>query len=175
MPEMVLFQMFPQMLQNLENMGFFLYIFPFLLSLAITYGVLSAFAKDRLEKSARSLISIVFSFFVMLYSSWNPGIVTFFASLSGAGLIIASGLLFLLVILGMVGFDVKNLFMEEKKIKWPAVLILVFLFILIFFGAGAGNFIPLPSWSGSSELWTAIFFIVIVGLAMWWMGAKEEK
>ncbi len=174
---MVLFQMgsgFQQLLNNLQNMGFFLYLFPFLLSLAIFYGIFSTFLKDRMEKSAISLISIVLAFFVMLWASWNPGIVALFASLSGTGLLVASGVLFLLLIMGMAGFDIKTLF--EGKSKWPTVLILVFIFVLIFFGAGAGSFIPLPSWSSSSELWTAIFFIIIVGLAMWWMsGNSAEK
>ena len=177
MPEMVLAQVgsaFPQMIQNLQNMGFFLYLFPFLLSLAIFYGLFSTAFKDKMEKSAISLLSIVLAFFVMLFSSWNPAIVSFFASLSGVGLIVASGFLFLILIFAMVGFNVTSLFMDGDKPRWPAILILIFIFALIFFGAGAGSLIPLPSWSGSSELWTAIFFIVIVALAMWWMSGREK-
>ena len=173
MPEMVLFQ-FSDMLQNLQNMGIFLYLFPFLLALAIFYGLFSTALKDKMERSAISLLSIVLAFFVMLFSSWNPTIVTFFAQLSGVGLIVGSGLLFLILIFAMVGFKITDLFMKDGKPRWPAVLIMVFIFALIFFGAGAGSFIPLPSWSGSSELWTAIFFIVIIALAMWWMGGKSE-
>jgi hypothetical protein len=180
MPEMVLAQVgnvFPQMLQNLENMGFFLYLFPFLLSLAIFYGVMSAALQKQLEKSARALISIILAFFVMLYSSFNPTLVSFFASLSGVGLILASGLLFGAIIFGLAGFDLKRLFMDkdEKKLNWASILIIVFVLVLVFFGAGAGSLIPLPSWSGSSEMWTAIFFIAIVALALWWMTKGEEK
>ena len=174
----VLFQVgsaFPQMLQNLQNMGFFLYLFPFLLSLAIFYGLFATALKGKMEKSAISLLSIVLAFFVMLFSSWNPSIVTFFASMSGVGLIVASGFLFLILIFAMVGFDVKDLFLKDGKPRWPALLILIFIFAIIFFGAGAGNFIPLPAWSGSSELWTAIFFIVIIAMAMWWMGSKSDE
>jgi hypothetical protein len=180
MPEMVLFQVgnaFPQMLQNLQNMGIFLYLFPFLLSLAIFYGVFSTVFKDKMQKSAISLISIVLAFFVMLFSSWNPAIVTFFASISGTGLLIASGILFLFLILGMAGFDVKRLLSDDKdKPRWAAILIVVFIVALIFFGAGAGNLIPLPTWAtGSSELWTAIFFIIIIAMAMWWMGNSGDS
>jgi len=181
MPGMVLAQMgstFGNMLQNLQNMGIFLYLFPFLLSLAIFYGVFSMVFKDKMEKSAISLISIVLSFFVMLFASWNPSIVIFFASLSGTGLLIASGILFLFLILGMAGFDVSTLLKGDKGPRWGAILIVVFIVALVFFGAGAGNLIPLPAWSSSSELWTAIFFIVIIAMAMWWMsssgGGKSE-
>lgn len=173
MPEMVLAQLFGDMLQNLQNMGIFLYLFPFLLSLAIFYGVFSMVFKDKMERSAISLISIVLSFFVMLFASWNPSIVTFFASLSGTGLLIASGVLFLFLILGMAGFDIPSLLQSKSGPRWGAILIVVFIIALVFFGAGAGNIIPLPGWSSSSELWTAIFFIVIIALAMWWMSSSS--
>ena len=180
MSDVVLFQVgnvFPEMLQNLQNMGFFLYLFPFLLSLAIFYGVMSVPPlSEKLEKSARTLIALVFSFFVMLYSSWNPGLVQFFASMSGTGLLIASGILFFAIIFGLAGFDIKLFFTDKegKNVKWASVLILAFILILVLIGAGAGSLIPLPAWSGSSELWTAIFFIAIIALALWWMGGKSE-
>jgi hypothetical protein len=179
MPGTVLFQLggagLGQMVQNLQSMGVFLYILPFLLALAIFYGAISIAFKDKMQKSAMGLISIVLAFFVMLYSAWNPTIVMFLASLSGSGLLIASGVLFVIIVFSLIGFDFKTIFLgkEGKGVNWISVLAVVFVFILIFFGAGAGNLLPLPSWSGSSELWTAIFFIAVIGMAMWWMTRKE--
>jgi len=160
---------FPQILQNMQNMGFFLYLFPFLLSLAIFFGILSIAAKDRMPKSAISLISLILSLFVMLYASWNVGIVAFFANLSGAGLIVGSVILFLIIMFGMFGFDVNKLF--DGPAKWAAILIIILIVILIALGAGAGQFGLIPNWASSSEFLTIIFFVVIIALAMWFMSS----
>jgi len=178
MPEMVLFQVgggLAQMIQNLQSMGIFLYILPFLLALAIFYGVISMVFKEKIQKSAMALISIVLAFFVMLYSNMNPAIVGFLASLSGSGLLLASGFLVAAIVMGLAGFDLKSLFVGEKGPRWASILIMVFVLVLVFLGAGAGSLIPIPSLVGSSELQAAIFFIVVIALAMWWMTRPEQK
>lgn len=170
----VVFQgVFPSIIQNMQNMGFFLYLFPFLLALAIFYGILHWAMSDRIPKSGIALISIILSFFVMLYSSWNTGIVAFFANLGGAGLIVGSGILFAAILLGLMGFKISDLFDESKsgkKIKWVFILGILLIAILIFFGAGGSAFGLIPSWSNQGEFWTVVFFIAIVGLAVWWLG-----
>jgi hypothetical protein len=170
----VLFQMpFDQILRNLQNMGFFLYLFPFLLALAIVYGVMQTTMGDRLPKSARGLISIIIAFFVMLYSSWNQAIVGFFAMMGGSVLIIASVVIFAAIIFGLMGFKLDKLF-EGKNSKWVMILGVGLIILLVAFGSGAGSLIPLPSWSTSGEFLTAVFFIVIIALVMWWMGGEGE-
>ncbi|UCD07217.1 MAG: hypothetical protein JSW41_05330, partial [Candidatus Aenigmatarchaeota archaeon] len=115
----VLFQggLLQQMLQNMQYMGFFLYLFPFLLALAIFYGVLSWSLGERLPKSARGLVSIIIAFFVMLYSSWNVWIVTFFAEYFGAGLVLACGILVVAILLGLAGYKIEDLFKGTYS-KW---------------------------------------------------------
>ncbi|MCK4497101.1 MAG: hypothetical protein KAU24_02840 [Candidatus Aenigmarchaeota archaeon] len=172
----VLFQtggILQQMLQNMQYMGFFLYLFPFLLALAIFYGVLSWSLGERLPKSARGLVSIIMAFFVMLYSSWNIWLVTFFAEYFGAGLVIACGILVVAILLGLAGYKIEDLFKGAYS-KWVFILGIIIIAILIFFGAGAGWLIPIPYWSTSSELWTVALFIIILALAMWWLGSEGK-
>ncbi len=174
--DVVLFQaggMLQQMLQNMEYMGFFLYLFPFLLALAIFYGVLTFALGERLPKSARGLVSIIIAFFVMLYSSWNVWIVTFFAEYFGAGLVLACGILVIAILLGLAGYKIEDLFKE--RLKWVFILGIIILAILVFVGAGAGWLIPIPYWSTSSEIWTVVIFIIILALAMWWLGGEGTK
>ncbi len=169
---------FPNITQNLQNMGFFLYLFPFLLALAIFYGVLyfvfySDDPKERkLPKSAIALISIILAFFVMLYSSWNTMIVGFFANLSGAGLIIGSGILFIAILLGLMGFKIEKLTSGEGKARWVFIIGVLVIGILIFFGAGGDAFGLIPEWSDNGEFLTALFVIAIIGLAVWWLGSE---
>jgi len=160
----------PQLLANAQTMGLFLYLFPFLLSLAIFFGIISYAMGDKMPKSAISLISIILAFFVMLYSSWNPGIVDFFANLSGAGLIVGSGILFLIILFGLLGFKTEGLFGGEKS-KWVFIFAIIIIAIMIFIGAGGSSFGIIPNWAGNAEFMTVVFFIVIIALAMWFMSS----
>ena len=176
--DMVLFQFgaFQQIIQNMQNMGFFLYLFPFLLALAFIYGIMFKTMGNTFPKPAIGLISIILSFFVMLFVSWNPGIVTFFASISGTGLLVLSGLLFIIILFGMVGYDYKKLFSDDKKYsKWIWILAIIFIGLVLFFGAGAGSFINMPSWSMTSEFWTALFFIAIIAAVVMWLGNENNS
>ncbi len=168
-----------QIPQNLQNMGFFLYLFPFLLALAIFYGVLYfAFysetpADRKLPKSAIALISIILAFFVMLYSSWNVMIVQFLANLSGVGLIVGSGILFIAILLGLMGFKIEGLTGKEAgRSKWIFLIGVIVIGILIFFGAGGDAFGLIPDWSNNGEFLTALFVIAVIGLAVWWLGSE---
>jgi hypothetical protein len=162
---------FQTLIYNMRNMGFFQFLFPFLLALAIVYGVLTWSLGDRLPRSARGIVSIIVAFFVMLYSSWNSAIVYFFANISGYWLVIGSGILFILILLGLVGVKTEDI-LKDSKAKWALILAIVFIGILIFFGAGADALINMPDWSGTSEFWTIIFFVVILVVVVWWMGSE---
>jgi hypothetical protein len=165
---------FPQILQNMQNMGMFLYLFPFLLALAIFYGILKWSLGERIPKSGTALISIILSFFVMLYTSWNTQIVAFFAQLSGAGLIVASGILFAAILFGLMGFKIETLMGDQnKKGKWIFILGILLIAFLIFMGAGGGSFGLIPAWSNSGEFLTVIFVIAIIGIAVWWLGEEN--
>lgn len=155
---------FQSMLQNMQSLGFFQFLFPFLLALAIFYGVMKWGVGDRLPNSAVGLISLILSFFVMLFASANPGIVQFFQTLSGTGLIVATGFLFLIILLGILGFKAESIFSDREYLKYLLPGIIVLIFIVLFFGAGAGFFVP--GLTVSSDWMTIIFFIVILAIVM---------
>ena len=164
---------FETLLANMQSMGFFQYLFPFLLALAIVYGLLHFAMGERLQKSAKGLISLIIAFFVMLYSSWNVAIVNFFANISGTFLIVASGILLFLVLLAMVGFKSPDVW-GTNKAKWIVVLLVVFIAAVIFFGAGGAYFLDLRGVVNSQFL-TIIFFIVILALVIFWLGNESES
>jgi len=62
---------------------------------------------------------------------------------------------------------------EGEYSKWVWIFAIILIAILIFFGAGAGNFITVPGWSMSSDLWTALFFIAIIAAAVFWLGKGD--
>lgn len=168
---------FQTIVSNMMQMGFFQYVFPFLLALAILWGLLEwVFGGDkrRMPKSATSLIALILSFFVMLFVSANPGIVTFLMNISGYWLIVGSGILFLLILLGMVGVRTEEHFLKSEWGKWALILVIIAIGIVIFFGAGGQMLVGTPSWTTNSELWTIVFFVVILAIVLLMMG-KEGK
>ena len=164
---------FQILIQNMTRLGFFQFLFPFLLALALVYGLMRWGLKDQIPKSAAGVISLIIAFFVMVYSSWNTMIVNFFANLSGMWLVVATGLLFIIILVALTGYKPQDL-LAGAKAKWIAVLVLVFIGIVIFFGAGAGWLLSVPGWTITSDFWTILFFIVILAIVIFWLGQGEE-
>ncbi|MBI4163763.1 MAG: hypothetical protein HY512_02785 [Candidatus Aenigmarchaeota archaeon] len=155
------------LLGNMQQLKFFDFLFPFLLALAIFYGVLmfalgphGADKKQILPKSAIALISLVASFFVMNYTGTvGTGISTFFSGLFGGGLIVASAILIIIVLFGLTGFRLH----EQVKGKWLGLMlgIIVLVGVTIFFGA-SGSIPGLQGLNLDSNFWTIVIFIVIL-------------
>ena len=162
---------FPVMILGLEKIGVFLYLFPFLLTLAVTYGVLSFAMEKQLEKSARALISIVMGFFVMLFSMWNPGIVVFFANAFGFTLIVGSGLLGIIILLGLIGIKFEDL-MKNEKAKWIFTGSLILIGIIIF-AVSAGSAIFGTTFLESTEVLTIAVLIAILGFSAWFISQTK--
>ena len=162
---------FPVMILGLEKIGVFLYLFPFLLTLALTYGVLSYAMEKQLEKSARALISIVMGFFVMLFSLWNPGIVTFFANAFGFTLIVGAGLLGIIILLGLIGIKFEDL-MKNEKAKWTFSGSLILIGIIIF-AVSAGSAIFGTDFLASSEILAIVLMLAILGFSAWFISQTK--
>jgi hypothetical protein len=168
---MALMNPFPPMILGLEKIGVFLYLFPFLLTLAITYGVLSYALEKQLEKTARALISIVMGFFVMLFSLWNPGIVVFFANAFGFTLIVGTGLLGIMILLGLIGIKFEDLTKNEKA-KWVFTAAIILIGVVIF-TVSAGAAIFGTDFLASSEIMAIVVLIAILGFSAWFMAYSK--
>ncbi len=166
------------LLGNLKAIGAFDFLFPFLLALAIVYGVLE-FALGRgqnriLPKSAIGLISLIISFFVMNYTgSIGSSISTYFSTLFGSGLIVASGILVIIILLGLMGFKISDITTAGKTKMFGLVFgIIVLIGLALFMNSSGGN---LPGVGGiylDSGFWTLIGFIVVLVIVMWLLGRE---
>ncbi len=175
---------FGTLLGNLNQMGFFQFLFPFLLVLAIVYGVLKYTvggagdkSKAILPASAISLISIVAAFFAINYSGGvGVSIAGFFSSLFGGGAIVATAILLVLILLGLFGIKATDL--KDKSQHNVAFVGIVGVIALIVFSivVWSGNAIPgISSLRLDSNAWTAIAFVVILLLVMWFLGKEKEE
>jgi hypothetical protein len=165
--------LFDNLVISMQNLGMFQYLFPFLLALAVFYGVLEYALKDRVKKGPIGLISVVLAFFVMLFANTNPMIVGFFSMLGGTTLIVASGFLVIIILLGLAGFQLNKVF-EKGYMMWFFVFVVILIGLILFFGAGGGGFLNVPSFFVNSDFTTVIIVIMIIALAMWFMTRGEE-
>ncbi|MBI4020382.1 MAG: hypothetical protein HY367_03550 [Candidatus Aenigmarchaeota archaeon] len=169
---------FPQLLGNLQNLGLFQFMLPFLLALAIVYGVLRI-GVPQIEKTASSLIAIIIAFFIMNYSGQaGIQIAQFFTQIFGGGLIVLTGLLIIIIFIGLAGFKMSDVFGGENKgARWALVLLLAFIGFAIFLGAGGATLLPLPvtiGGFGGGDITAIVFFLIIIALAVWFLSRKEE-
>ncbi len=114
----------------------------------------------------------------MLYAKTIPVLSNILKMASGSTLAIASIIIFIIVVLGLMGLKISDLW--EKK-NWLMVLvILVILYIII---AGLWGFVPgiffgIPWLANYNDVWTIILFIVIIAIAWHFMtkeGGEEKK
>jgi hypothetical protein len=165
--------LFDNLVISMQSLGMFQYLFPFLLALALFYGILEWSLGGRVKKGPVGLISVVLAFFVMLYANTNPMIVSFFSTLGGTTLIVASGILVVVILLGLVGFKLEDVFKGDYS-KWFLVFVIILIGLIVYFGAGGGYFVNVPGFFISSDFTAMIIVIFIIAVAMWFMTRGEE-
>jgi len=159
---------FDTMLTSLVNMDFFQVLFPFLLALAIFYGVLMWVLGEKLKKGPVGLISIVLAFFVMLYAKQIPGLSWFLTLGSGTILAIASVVIFIIVILALLGIKISDIWTGDKR-NWTLIIIVIIVIYIVL--ASIVGFIPgvnvyLPWFLNYQDIWTIIIFVIVLALVL---------
>jgi len=156
-------------LENFVVGDFFVYIFPWMLTLAIVYGILEHY-KIPNSQSARGVISIVAAFLVLPV---GPMIAPFLTNMVKSMLVIGVGILVALIFVEMLGYKVgkgENIF-EKYPVGFGIILIIIA--ILVFVSSGGMQLLNININIDSNAL-SAIFFIIIMILGVWWMTAKGE-
>jgi len=168
----------------LNSLGFFQFLFPFLLILAIAYGGLEfglggggEKGKRIMPKSANALIAIIIAFFVMNYSGGvGNSIAIFFSQLFGQGMIVAVGILLVLILIGLFGVRPSDLHDKPKRGVIAIAGVVVLIVFAVFMGSGTS--LGLGGISIDQNFWTIVIFIVILLVVMWALtkeGGEEKK
>jgi hypothetical protein len=158
---------FSQVLDTLRFLGFFDFLLPWLFSFAIVFGLLSKFELFGKENKKISVVlALVVAFFVTGYS--GPLLAGFFTSIFGGASIIIAGILVILLFIGMVGKEPKDI----VKGGTLAVLVIVGVVLwLLSVGAARGvGFLPLLS----PDLIAFILVFVVIAIAVWLI-IRDEK
>ncbi|RLJ03226.1 MAG: hypothetical protein DRP11_01370 [Candidatus Aenigmatarchaeota archaeon] len=161
---------FEAVVQNLESAGFFSYILPWLLTLAIVFGVLEHYEMPK-SKSARAVISLVAAFTVLPLGGL---IAPFLTGLVRGFIAIAAGILVAIIFVEMLGYkvsDTKNIF-QEHPTEFGIVMILIA--ILVFIGAGGMKLLGWEFKVGENTL-AMLFFLAVISLGVWWITAESKE
>jgi hypothetical protein len=166
---------FGQLMQNLEGIGFFTGLLPFVITYAIFFFLLREVGSEILDNDTRAqqfaaILSIAFAFFTSRFILLNPVYQQFFTQYLGRFTVLAVGLLGLLVILGWLGIEVTDL----GSPLWGGIAFVLVAAVFVVSGGLRSSIAPLDS---QNEILNAIaglisysissgiiFILLIIGL-----------
>lgn len=158
------------MVQALQSAGFFSYLLPWLLTLAITYGLMEHYDIPR-SKSARAVIAIVIAFFVLPTAAV---IEPFLTGLVKGFVVLVSGALIAVIFIEVTGIKAadKETIFEKHPREFAIVLLIIA--ALIFIGAGG---LDILGWrfSVGEGLLNLLFFLAIMVVGVWFIATKGQQ
>ena len=161
---------FTSIMLNLNNMGFFDVVLPWILFLVIFFVIIqkAPFIEGAPKgKQIAVIISAVLAFFSINIPVHGIPLGRLLSTMFGQSGIFIAAVLVILIFVGMAGIKLDNIFGESKGGKIAVGLVLALLAILVL---GASGF-PLPQLDETT--WTLIFVLVLLGSAVLFLGGED--
>lgn len=152
---------FSILVANLNALGFFGFLLPWIFMFAVTYGLLAK-AKFFEDTKIVGVISLVLAFFVVGFG--GPWLAGFFVNLFGYAAVIIAGLLVIVLFITMSGGSVGKFF-DNKGVA----AILVGIGIIVFFIAMGGFSVVV-----SDAVIGIIFIIIIMAIAVYFIAGNGK-
>ena len=150
---------FEILVTNLNNLGIFGFLLPWVLMFAITFGALMKSKVFGEDKRIMGVISLVVAFFVVGFGGAAFG--QFFVGLFGVASMILAAILVIVLFVTMSGGDISKL-MESKAL---VALVGGISLIIVFTLAGGTVFL-------SNDVVAMLFIVVIMGIAVYFIAGK---
>ena len=152
---------FEILVNNLNQMGFFGFLLPWLLMFAVTYGLLLKSKALGEDQKIIGVISLIVAFFVVGYG--GPLFGLFFQHLFGIAAMIIGGILVTVLFVSMAGGDISKLAENKAVIALLAGIgLIVFMIALGTYGATIEN-----------DVIAAIFVVIIMAIAVVFIAGKS--
>jgi hypothetical protein len=151
---------FELLVSNLNQLGFFGFLLPWLLMFAVVYGLLLKSKALGENQKIIGVVALVAAFFVVGYG--GPLVGTFFQNLFGIAAMILGGIIVIVLFVSMAGGDITKL-VENKAIMAliAGVGIIVLVVALGTFGVKV-----------SSDVAAAIFMVIVMAIAVYFIAGK---
>ena len=129
---------FEVMLYNLEKMGFFGFLLPWIFTFVVLYAVLVKTKVLGDDHRLIGVLSIVVAFFTITFG--GPALASFFTNFFGMLAIIIAGVLGIVMLLALTGADIsKTLNVKSVHMILAGILIVTFVIALASYGVKIGN------------------------------------
>lgn len=175
---------FGNLITQMEELGFFSGLLPFVVTYTIYFFMLRKVANQiglgdddsNAEDMFAAILSIAFAFFTSRFIIANPYFQNFFSQFLGRFTVIVVGILGLLVMLGWVGIDLQ----KRNSVGYILALLVVAAFAV---SGGISSFLPLQSRNEvigslaaflSFTIETGLIFVVLIFGLLWWTMADGE-
>jgi len=152
---------FEILVANLNQLGFFGFLLPWLLTFAVVFGLLSKTKALGEDLKINGVIALVVAFFVIGFG--GPALGTFFVNLFGWGAVVLAVILVIVLFLAMTGADVTKVLGGNVHIS--ALLVGIGI-IIVFITIGAFGV------KISTDVLAAVFVIIVMGIAVMFIGNK---
>lgn len=145
---------FTTLVANLNTLGIFGFLLPFIFTFVVVYGLLLK-AKFFEDQRIVGVLSIVVAFFTVGFG--GPLLANFFVNLFGYAAIVIAGILVVVLFIAMSGGDVNKLFSNNKAVAIGvgAVGVIVFFIALGALGVGIGG-----------EALSVVFIVILLVIAV---------
>ncbi|MFB6241967.1 MAG: hypothetical protein ABEJ36_04145 [Candidatus Nanosalina sp.] len=174
---------FGTLLGNMEQLGFFSGLLPFVITYTIFFFMLRKIGEEIFDADDNNradvfsaLLSIAFAFFTSKFIMAHPAFQDFFTQFLGRFTIVVVGLLALLVMISFVGIDLK----KKNSVGWVLALLVIAAFAV---SGGVRSLLPVQSRSEviaalagflSFTIETGLIFVFLILGLLWWTMSEEE-
>lgn len=158
---------FNTFLYNLNSMGFYNFVLPWILFLMIFFAILenAPFLKDSSKKKQIAIIvSAILALFTVNFPLNGIPLGQLLSDMFGWSSVYIAGILVVILFLGMGGFQLETLTGENKM---PIAIILALLAVLVLSNAG------FPLIQLDDVTWTLLFVVLLIGGAIMFLGDSE--
>lgn len=146
---------FAGIITQLNHLGFYGFILPWLLMFALVYGLIVR--SNLLDKKPAGVVALALAFFITAFT----GIGDYFIGLSGLGGMLFGALLVVVLFFALLGFKPESL--AKTFENWETIAVFVVLALIVFFVLGGGM---LSGIAVNPEVTAAVFLIIVVALAV---------
>ncbi len=157
---------FSILVSNLQQLGFYGFILPFIFMFAVCFGLLTKHEVIGENKNIIGVVSLVIAFFVTGYGAVPLGEVL--SNLFGAAAVVLAGVLVVVLLAHMAGYNL-DVFTDKKY----ALAVLVIVGIALFIASGALAIFNI-NFLGNDTLIAAVFMIALVIIAVWFIGNSDD-
>ena len=154
---------------GLGRFGFFDFVLPWSLTLAIVYGILTKTKFISEEYSVNGLIAITIAFFLINYMPVPYSLGEVFTNIFGIGIIVIIILLIVVLFLAMTGIEIGDLVKDNKII---AILLIATILIIIISIIGGSMISEI---NVDSPIVAILFAVIIFAMALSFLGKSGEN